>query len=263
MPDSKRDLELLCEAARASGEIARRHFRKAPAIWDKAHNAGPVTEADLAIDRMLRAELLKNRPDYGWLSEETEDDQTRLHHDHVFIVDPIDGTRAFIAGETSFSHSLAIARGGQITAAAVYVPMLDLLYTARTGAPATLNGQEITPSVTSKLEGATVLAEKPNMAPKYWVDGPPPVQRKFRPSLAYRLCLVAQGRYDAMLTVRNCWEWDIAAGDLIVRQARGIATDLHNQTLRFNNPVPQTQGCLAAGPALHAQLQHRLHRNNP
>ena len=104
MPASE-DLQLLIDAARASGDIARKHFKASPEVWDKAGNAGPVTEADLAIDRMLKTDLLAARATYGWLSEETEDSDARLSHDRVFIIDPIDGTRAFIAGETGFSHA--------------------------------------------------------------------------------------------------------------------------------------------------------------
>ena len=256
------DLELLVNAAHASGDIARRYFNASPEVWDKADNAGPVTEADLAIDKMLKADLLEARPDYGWLSEESEDDDTRLAHQDVFIIDPIDGTRAFIAGEKHFSHSLAIARDGKVVAAAVYVPMMDLMFTASADSASTLNNEKITTSVRTDLEGATVLAAKPNLKPEFWIGEVPPIERKFRPSLAYRLCLVAQGRYDAMLTLRDCWEWDIAAGDLIVRQAGGKVTDRQDTPLRFNNAHPMTKGCHAAGPDMHKALHARLRQTD-
>ena len=257
------DLQLLIDAAYASGDIARKFFNAEPEVWDKAGNAGPVTEADLAIDTMLRTDLLASRQDYGWLSEETEDTQDRLMNERVFIVDPIDGTRAFIAGEQHFSHSLAISQEGRITTAVVYVPMMDLMFAASEGQKSTLNGEIINTSDQSALEGATVLATKPNMQPEFWIGDVPPVKRKFRPSLAYRLCLVAQGRYDAMLTLRDCWEWDIAAGDLIVRQAGGTVTDRHNGPLSFNSPRPKTKGCHAAGPSLHKALQARIRQPEP
>lgn len=257
---SNDDLSLLIDAARASGDIARRFFNQDPETWDKGDGAGPVTEADLAIDKMLRSELLRSRPDYGWLSEETEDSSARLTHDQVFIVDPIDGTRAFIAGEKTFSHSLAIATGGVVTAAVVFVPMLDRLYAATPDRPAQLNGDEIAASPPKPLEDATLLAAKTNMNAEHWDGGVPPVHRKFRPSLAYRLCLVAEGRFDGMLTLRDCWEWDIAAGDLIVRQAGGRVTDRDNRALKFNNSYPKTKGCHAGSPWVHSELQARLKR---
>lgn len=257
MPETD-DLALLIDAAHASGDIARKHFNASPEVWDKGDGAGPVTEADLEIDAMLKSELLTARTTYGWLSEETEDDLVRLDHERVFIIDPIDGTRAFIAGEQHFSHSLAITQNGQVTAAVVYLPMMDKLYAATPDSVATLNGAPISPSTTTELDGATVLAAKSNLNDEHWQGGAPPVQRKFRPSLAYRLCLVAEGRFDAMLTLRDCWEWDIAAGDLIVRQAGGIATNRMGGPLVFNAARPKTKGCHAAGTAMHAALQKRL-----
>lgn len=252
------DLSLLIDAARASGQIALKHFGNGPETWEKTAGAGPVTEADIEIDQMLRHELLGARSGYGWLSEETEDNATRLEHERVFVVDPIDGTRAFIAGEKHFSHSLAIVENGTPVAAAVYLPVLDMMFAASATSAATLNGSEISVSLQSTSEGATLLAAKPNFQSKNWTPDVPGFIRKFRPSLAYRLCLVAQGAYDAMLTLRDCWEWDIAAGDLIVRQAGGTSSDRHNAPLVFNNSHPKTKGCLAAGPRLHGDIQSRL-----
>lgn len=249
---------LLEDAAWASGDIARKHFRRSPDIWDKDDNAGPVTEADLEIDRMLRSELLAAQPTFGWLSEETEDDPARLDAEYVFIVDPIDGTRAFIAGEKHFSHSLAVAKDGEVVAAAVYLPMMDRMYLADADTPATMNGETICVTNRAELMDSTVLAARPNFKPENWRSSVPPLKRKFRPSLAYRLCLVAEGRYDAMLTLRDCWEWDIAAGDLIIRQANGRSTDRLDAPLTFNASHPKTKGCLAAGTALHRMIQTEL-----
>lgn len=249
-----RDLDLLLEAATEAGKIAHRYFRTPFDVRDKGDGQGPVTEADLAIDRMLRHELTAARPDYGWLSEETEDGQARLDCDNVFIVDPIDGTRSFVAGSTTFAHSLAIARDGLVVAAVVFLPERELMYQARAGQGAFLNGAPIGASGRTALDGATLLAAKPQMNPDLWPSGVPPVTLHFRSSLAYRMCLVAQGRFDAMVTLRDAWEWDIAAGDLICREAGVTSTDKHGAPLRFNNEGAQTAGALAASPAIHAGL---------
>ncbi len=119
-PDA--DRALLAEAARAGGDAAMAFFRRNPKKWDKPGEAGPVTEADLAVDALLTRNLRAARPGYGWLSEETPDDAARLDHEAVFIVDPIDGTRAFIAGDTGWCVALAVARRGAITAAAAWFP---------------------------------------------------------------------------------------------------------------------------------------------
>lgn len=253
-----RDLALLTDAAREAGRIALRYWRRDPKVWDKGAEHGPVTEADLAVNAMLHSRLLAARPDYGWLSEETPDDPARLRAEHVFIVDPIDGTRAFIAGEETFAHSLATAHRGRITAAVVYIPAMDRIYTASETAPPLRDGQPIRASTRDRLEGAELLATKANLAPERWPGGVPPVERHFRASLAYRLCLAAEGRFDGMLTLRDTWEWDIAAGSLIAQRAGAVVTDQHGAPLRFNSPGAQSQGVLALPPALHADVMQRL-----
>ncbi len=256
------DLDLITDAARASGDIARRFWKQCPETWEKSPEAGPVTEADLAIDTMLRTELIAARPDYGWLSEETEDSTERLAHDAVFIVDPIDGTRAFIEGSDTFAHSIAVARGGVVTAAAVYLPILDLMFTATPDGPATVNGAAMSPTDTTDICGATVLAHQRNYDPDNWCDGVPDVDRQFRSSLAYRLCLVAKGDFDAMLTLRGTWEWDVAAGGLIATRAGATVTDKFNTTPVYNQPDPRHRGMVAAGPRLHSEIIGRL-RTSP
>lgn len=243
------DLKLLLDAGEAAGEIAKRYFKADPEIWDKGDGQGPVTEADLAIDKMLKAELLAARPDYGWLSEESEDGTARLEAERVFIVDPIDGTRAFINGEPSFSHALAVVERGEVVAAVVHVPMKGLSYAATLGGGARCNGAAIQVSAQANMAGATVLTRKPDLKPEHWL-APHGMKHNFRPSLAYRLCLVADGQFDAMLTLRAAWEWDVAAGDLIVREAGGaVFTTARDQT-RYNNPYPKLAGMVAGPPKL-------------
>jgi len=252
------DLSLLLEAANAAGEIAKQFFGQGPKTWDKDGGQGPVTEADLAIDLMLKESLLSARPDYGWLSEETEDDARRLSRDTVFIVDPIDGTRAFIAGEKTFSHALAIAHRGQVMHAVVHLPLLDKTYAASLGEGARLNGEIISPATTAELEGAQTLIAKPGLEAKHWPGGVPPIERKFRSSLAYRLCIVADGSFDAMVTLRDAWEWDIAAGTLIATEAGAAVTTRENQRPLYNNEHPKLPGIVVANPALHAKFLERL-----
>lgn len=256
MPEPKDDAQLLADAALRAGAIAKQYFGQDPKVFDKGAE-GPVTEADLAIDKMLHEVLLDARPSYGWLSEETEDDATRLSSEHVFICDPIDGTRAFIEGGKSFSHSLAVARDGQITAAAVYLPMKDLLYVAELGGGTVLNGSRVAVTQTAQIAQATVLTTKANLQPHHWAGDVPEVEKAYRPSLAYRLSLVGQGRFDAMMAFRPTWEWDIAAGALIVSEAGGLATDGRGGALRFNGASAQVDGILAGGVAVHEALVAR------
>ena len=206
---------------------------------------------------MLRESLTAARPDYGWLSEETTDGPERLAREATFIVDPIDGTRSFIDGDKNFAHSLAVARQGRVTTAVVYLPMLDRLYTAELGRGAFLNGAALAVSNISDESIATVLAARPSFRADHWPGGVPTVQRSFRPSLAYRLALVGQGRFEGMITFRDSWEWDIAAGALIVTEAGGRITDRDSNALHFNNPRPLLPGVIAANVPIHAALMAR------
>lgn len=252
------DLALLTEAAFEAGRIAKTYFQQDPDTWEKDEDQGPVTAADLAVNDMLLSELRQARPDYGWLSEESEDGLERQDQDRTFIIDPIDGTRAFIEGSNNWTHALAIAHKGEVTAAAVYLPMKDQLYTAEIGSGAWLNGEPLSVSPRQDIKGATVLSNKANMKPEFWPEGVPPVERHFRSSLAYRMSLIGQGRFDAMLTLRDTWEWDIAAGALIVTEAGGQVSTRHGQALKFNGTEPKLPGIVAGGPDIHAALLARL-----
>lgn len=251
------DLALLTEAASAAGEVALRYWKNAPKAWNKA-DASPVTEADLACNDLIMGILRRARPHYGWLSEETPDDTARLETEYQFIIDPIDGTRAFIAGEKHFSHSLAVAHNGEITAAVVYLPVLDKLYTATKEGPALRDGEPIQCSQKSLADTPNILTSKHSLDPEHWRDTPPDFQRSFRASLAYRLCLVADGSFDGMITLMDAWEWDIAAGSLIAARAGAMVTDKHAKPLRFNDPSAQSAGTFACAPALHSDLMPLL-----
>lgn len=258
MPE--RDLALLVEAAHRAGRIALQFWGNKPSVRDKGDGQGPVTEADIAVNDMLQDFLRAARPGYGWLSEESPDDPARLLCEHVFVIDPIDGTRAFIDADAGFSHSLAIARNGQVTAAAVYLPAKDRLYTASTQTAAQRDHAPVQMSDAGDPEAATIMTSKGNLDAAHWHGPPPLVKRLFRPSLANRLCLVADGTADGLLTLRPTWEWDIAAGSLIAARAGATGTDRSGGPLLFNRPHPQSDGLLVAPPRLHAQLLARLKR---
>jgi myo-inositol-1(or 4)-monophosphatase len=250
----ERDLLLLIDAALEAGRSATGFSGPTAQSWDKADGAGPVTEADLAVNTMLEDRLQSARPDYGWLSEETDDSTARLTKDRVFIVDPIDGTRSFIAGAKTWAHALAVAEQGVVIAGVIFLPMLGLMYSAAVGKGAFLNGEPITPSDQAVLNDAEILATKHNLDPKHWSGEVPGFTRSHRPSLAYRMALVAQGQFDGMITLHPCWEWDIAAGDLILREAGAICTDKTGKALKFNNSHPKVNGVIAGGQAVQNQV---------
>ncbi len=256
--DYQDDLDLLSEAAQAAGEVALTYWKHAPSSWEKAYGAGPVSVADLAVNDLLEARLRGARPDYGWLSEESVDDLARLKARRSFIIDPIDGTRAFLNDEGSFSHALAVVEDGRVIAGVVYLPVMNLNYTATADGPALLNGRPIHPSLTTGIEGSTVLTSRLSDDPRQWNGAIPDYRRSFRPSLAYRLCLVAEGRFDATISLREAWEWDIAAASLIAERAGALATDRIGKSLHFNTSSAQMNGLVVAPPTLHAEYIRRI-----
>lgn len=255
MPET--DLALLRRAATDAGEIALGYWRNEPEIWTKP-DASPVSSADLAVDTALRERLSAARPEYGWISEESEDDLDRLSRETVFIVDPIDGTRAYLDGAAEWALSLAVARAGEVTAAVVHLPARGLTYGAAKGQGATLNDVPIAASRVTRPEGATMLASRPTYAAAHWQGEVPRFKRQFRSSMAWRLALVAEARFDAMMTLKPAWEWDIAAGSLIAAEAGARVTDRRGAALRFNSTARRTDGILAAPGRLHGAILSAL-----
>ncbi len=205
-----------------------------------------MTEADLAVDAALKDQLRAARPGYGWLSEETPDDAARLSHDSIFVIDPIDGTRAYIDGQDTWALSLAIVTQGRPAAAVVYLPAKDRIYTAAAGEGAQCDGVAMRAADRGDVTGARILANKMALDAKHWPNGMPEFSRHFRPSLAYRMSLVAEGRYDGMITFRDAWEWDIAAGALLAEEAGARVTDRHGGALAFNSAGAKTAGVVCA-----------------
>jgi myo-inositol-1(or 4)-monophosphatase len=257
VPDASEDLALLVRAAEDGGRIAMRHFGRAVRHREKPGGAGPVSDADLEIDAALAATLRGARPDYGWLSEETPDTADRLARARVFVLDPLDGTRAFLNGDKGFALALAVVEEGRPLAGVVHAPALGETYAAARGAGATRNGRAIRVSGRQTLADARVLASRGQLEPAHWPGGVPPVRREVRPALARRLCLVAAGRFEAVVTFRPAWEWDIAAGGLIAAEAGATVTDGEGHALAFNAEEPRASGLIAAPPAIHAALLAR------
>ena len=253
------DLENLKTAALRAGKIALGYFNKNYKTWDKEDGAGPVTEADLEIDDFLKRFLLNSAPQYGWLSEESEDDSSRFTKTKVFIVDPIDGTRSFIAGDETWAHSLAVVENGIPIAAIIYLPKMDLLYTAEVGKGAFLNGDKISVSKSRELKDAEILTKKSIFKEKIWKSSNPALFRqRYRPSLAYRLALVAEGRFDAMIALGRSWEWDICAGHLLVSEAGGSVTTNFGNKLVYNSKVGSSKGIIAGNPSIHKSIINEL-----
>ena len=255
------DLPLIERAVREAGAIARKSFGGTFKRWDKGAGQ-PVTEVDLAIDKFLHDTLLGARAGYGWLSEESRDNPERLKTERTFIVDPIDGTTAFMKAKPHFTVCAAIVEETRPVYAVVYNPITEECFTAAEGAGARLNGETIHVSSRATIEGCRMVGPKMMFEHPAWSRPPntpwPPMDIQARNSIEYRLSLVAAAKFDATIALSPKHDWDLAAGDLIVHEAGGRVTDHLGMVLHYNGPKPIQRSLVAAGPALHALLLEKL-----
>jgi myo-inositol-1(or 4)-monophosphatase len=245
------------EVARSAGDLAMRYFRPGEKTTaDIAHkaNGSPVTEADLAVDRYLAQHLRPLVPEAGWLSEETADSPERLGHQLALIVDPIDGTRGFAAGDPRWAVCIALVEGGRPTVAVVHAPALQETYVAVKGGGAHLNGRAIQVSDIRAIAPAARLAAPEPLAKKLRRAGLEFSLQPRIPSLALRLVGVASAALDLGLASENSHDWDIAAADLILLEAGGLLTDLEHCVPVYNSANPRHDVLGAAPRQIHAEL---------
>lgn len=228
------DLDLIRAVAREAGDIALGFFGKSPEVWWKHEGRSPVSAADFASNDRLQSRLLKARPNYGWLSEETDDDAARLDCETLFVVDPIDGTRAFINGEKTWCVSVAVVHLGVPVAGVLYAPALEEEFTAVAGGTAFKNGEPIHAS-RARAGELREIAISEEMLRRVGHSVRNTLNRvRHVPSLAYRLAMVAEGRIDGTIVTRNSHDWDLAAADLILERAGGRLVDLESRRLVYN-----------------------------
>lgn len=217
----------------------------------------PVTEADRAVDAVLRKELLRDGE--GWLSEESVDDFSRLEKRRVWVVDPLDGTREFVAGIPEFCVSVAMVEDGRPVAGGICNPATDEIFLGAVGSGVTRNGKPVQASRRSKLDGALVLASRSEVKRGEWKKFESS-NFKIRPmgSVAYKLALVSAGLADLTFTLVPKHEWDVAAGVALVESAGGFVVTLDGSRLACNNRNPLLKGLIASGPLMWDELLNKL-----
>jgi myo-inositol-1(or 4)-monophosphatase len=237
-------------AVREAGALAASTFKTALLkTWTK-HGGSPVSEADIAVDKFLRRRLTALAPDAGWLSEESEDDRARMHAPRLWVVDPIDGTRAYVTGRTDWSISVALVTEGRPMIAAIYAPMQDNFYAASDGEGTTLNGVPVLASTGADFAGRIAAGPKPILERLAKV-APTLVMEPKVFSLALRIARVADGTLDVAFASRDSHDWDLAAADLLVHQAGGALTTFEGGPLIYNRAEPMHGALVAAGRTRH------------
>lgn len=250
------DLALIRDAALAAGALALTEREAGLKVWSKS-GGSLVTSADMAVDALLKSILLTARPDYGWLSEETPDTTERLSRQRIFIVDPIDGTVAYMKTKPWWCIPIAVIEDGKPVAAVIHAPALNETFEATLGGGSRLNGRPIAASDTDSLDDASVLADARMIEGPQWLEPWPEMRFEKRNAIAYRMALVAAGAFDAAIALSPKWDWDIAAGALIAQEAGAKVTDHHGRPWSFNRADPRQSSLICSAPALHPLIVRR------
>jgi myo-inositol-1(or 4)-monophosphatase len=255
--DHADDLAHLIKAARAGGALALARFGKPQKIWKKTE-FHPVCEADIEVNEALQEILCDAQPDYAWLSEESADDGSRLKVSRAWVVDPIDGTNAYLKHVPEFAVATALVEDGKPVAAAVYNPATDEMFDAVQGGGARLNGKPMHVTDADDDHVISMLASRSEYKEAGWPERFEGGSVRPMSSIAYKLALVAAGRFDATASAWPKSDWDICAGDLLVSEAGGCMSSMAGEPLVYNQAKPKHRTCLACNRPLHDALVARL-----
>ena len=255
-----RDAALLTDTVREAGGLALSLFRTELKNWTKGASS-PVSEADIRVNDLLESRLRSATPDYGWLSEESVDDEARLEKRLVWIVDPIDGTRGYLAGREDWCVSVALVENGSPLLAAVFAPASDEFFFAMRGQGALLNAVPVLATSGTELDFSRVAGPKPLVERLSRQSGEIILHPRIG-SLALRLCRVAQGSLDAAFAGGQSRDWDLAAANLIVQEANGNMTALSGDAILYNRREVTHGVLVAAGRDRHASIVEHF-RNRP
>jgi myo-inositol-1(or 4)-monophosphatase len=250
--DLDRAAALLSATTREAGALALSMFDKPMKTWTKGESS-PVTDADIAVDRLLRERLTSFSQDIAWLSEESADDGARHTARYVWVVDPIDGTRAYIAKGSDWAVSAALIDQGRPVAACLYAPVTDELFAATAEGGATRNGVPIAATAGGSIAGARVAGPR-HLLERLATLTPPFITVPRTRSLALRLARIAEGTCDVAIAGGNSHDWDLAAADLLVHEAGGALTPVGGGAVPYNRPAPRHGILIAAGRDRHATL---------
>ena len=246
------DAALLKDTVREAGALALSLFRTELKNWTKGASS-PVSEADIRVNDLIERRLRSATPDYGWLSEESADDETRLGKRLVWIVDPIDATRGYLAGREDWCVSVALVEESSPVLAAVFAPASDDFFFAMRKQGATLNEVPVYTTSGTELDFSRVAGPKP-LVQRLSRSSDEIILHPRIGSLALRLCRVAQGKLDAAFAGGQSRDWDLAAANLIVQEANGSMTALSGDAILYNRREVTHGVLVAAGRDRHARI---------
>jgi myo-inositol-1(or 4)-monophosphatase len=242
-----RELEVALEAAREAGGILRRHYEGGTQQWEKSKD-NPVTAADLEAEAAIRARLAAAFPDDALLSEETVSDPARIRVRRAWIVDPMDGTKEFTRRIPEFAVSIALAEAGEPVVGVIHNPAAGVTVWAARGSGSWRDGERVRVRATAKLEEAVVIASRTEISKQQFA----PYEgwfRELRPvgSIAWKLACIASGDGDLNVSVAPKNEWDVCAGDVLVREAGGVYVAFDGSGRLYNQAKTLIEVGMAAG----------------
>lgn len=252
----EQELALLVKAVRKAGTKVLELVKHGFEVQTKPDRS-PVTTVDHEVNRILHEMQRREFPQDGWLSEESPDDPARLTRQRVWIVDPIDGTKALINRLPEFTISAALIERGVPIVGAILNPSTDELFAAVRGGGLYLNGSRLTLSPLREFTAVIMSSGK-----DFGTDGYSTLDNtmRHRPiySIANAMALVAAGRVRAAFTVDSMNEWDLAAGVLLIEEGGGTVSDAAGNPLIFNQPKPTIRGVIAVTAQADKDLRARL-----
>ena len=252
-----RELRIVTEAITTAGAEAIRLASQGFEVQIKPDRS-PVTSADLAVNGILQGRLLELFPDDGWLSEESPDDPARLEKARVWVIDPIDGTKAFISREPEFCISVALVERGRPVVAAIFNPSTNELFSARRGGGLLFNDEPaLWQEHRTSQQPVVALSPWEHKIGRFTSLEAHAARRPMR-SIAWALALAASGRIQAVATFESENEWDVAAGALLIEETGGTMSDGSGQRLEFNRPTPRYRGIVATHPACPDPVRRQL-----
>lgn len=240
-----------------AGKIALKWFKNDPENWEK-EDGSLISKVDIEINNLLGRILKKSNPNFGWLSEESEDDKSRLEKEITFVVDPLDGTKAFLEGKKEFSISIALVKNGEPISGIVYSPSTKEIFESEKNKGSWKNKKRIYISKFNELNGCKMVAFKPMFSHPSWKSPWPKMSIENRNSVAYRMALVASGEFDAMMALNSKNDWDIAAGDLLITEAGGYVSQHNAKKLKYNNVSTKKPSVIGSNKKIYDEIITRV-----
>ena len=244
--------EISCKALKEASKIATTLKNNIQVTYKS--ESQPVTNADKEIDDYLKTYFKTHTPDFGWLSEESQDDKSRLNKDFFWCLDPIDGTRSYINKKPEYTISLALIGKSQPVIGHILNPETKEYFYAEKDNGAYCNEKKIKVSSPSQLDQCKIAISSSEIRKLESYEIFKTKKIKKIGSIAYKVALVAKGEIDIALSFSKKNDWDLAAADLIIKEAGGNLKDINGNEIYYNKSSTKINSVLACNSFIITNL---------